>query len=53
MACIIMSQCSGYARFDLQIDDIPHWQEDTIYGNGRFFKVQDRTYIVQSLLAYD
>ncbi len=24
MACIIMSQCSGYARFELQIDNIPH-----------------------------
>jgi hypothetical protein len=23
-----MSQCFGYARFELQIDNIPHWQED-------------------------
>jgi hypothetical protein len=45
-----MSQCFGYARFELQIDNIPHWQEDTIYGNGLFFEVQDRTYIVQVCL---
>ncbi len=48
-----MSQCFGYARLELQIDNIPHWQEDTIYGNGLFFEVQDRTYIKQDLLAYD
>ncbi len=48
-----MLQCFGYARFELQIDNIPHWQEDTIYGNGFFFEVQDHTYIVQGLLAYD
>jgi len=40
-----MLQSSGNnARFDLQINNIPHWQEDTIYGNGLFFEVQDRTY---------
>jgi hypothetical protein len=48
-----MSQCFGYARFELQIDIIPHWQEDTIYGNGLLFEVQDCIYIVQGLLAYD
>ncbi len=48
-----MSQCFGYARFELQIDNISHLQEDTIYGDGLFFEVQDRTYIVQGLLAYD
>ena len=45
-----MSQCFGYARFELQIDNIPHWQEDTIYGNDLFFEVQDRTYIVKVCL---
>ncbi len=48
-----MLQCFGYARFELLIGNFPHWQEDTIYGNGLFFEVQDRTYIVQGLLAYD
>ncbi len=48
-----MSQCFSYTRFELQIDNIPHWQENTIYGNGLFLEVQDRTYIVQGLLAYD
>ncbi len=48
-----MSQCFGYARFELQIDNIPHWQEDSIYGNGLLFEVQDRTYIMQDLFAYD
>jgi hypothetical protein len=36
----IVSQCSGYARFELQVDNIPHWEEDTIYGNGLLFEVQ-------------
>jgi hypothetical protein len=40
-----MLQCFGYARFELQIDNIPHWQEDTIYGYGLFFEVQDRPMI--------
>jgi hypothetical protein len=44
-----MLQCSGDARFDLQIKNIPHWQEDIIYGNGLFSEVQDCTYIVQVL----
>jgi hypothetical protein len=48
-----MSQCFGYARFELQIGNIPHWQEDTIYGNGLFFEVQVCTFIVQGLLAHD
>jgi hypothetical protein len=48
-----MSQCFGYARLELQIDNIPYWQEDTIYGNGLSFEVQDCTYIVQGLLVYD
>ncbi len=33
-----MSQCFGYTRVELQIDNIPHWQEDTIYGNVFFLK---------------
>jgi len=32
-----MPQCSGYARFELKFDNIPHGWEDTIYGNGLFF----------------
>jgi hypothetical protein len=35
-------QCSGYARFELQVDNIPHWEEDTVYGNGLLFEVQYR-----------
>ncbi len=33
-----MLQCFGYARFELQIDNIPHWQEDTNYDNGLSLK---------------
>jgi hypothetical protein len=44
-------QCSGYARFDLQVEDIPHREEDTIYGNGLLFEVQYCPDIVQGLLA--
>ena len=40
----------GDARFDLQIDNIPRGSEDTVYGNGLFSEVQNRTYIVQGLL---
>jgi hypothetical protein len=40
----------GDARFDLQIDNIPRGLEDTVYGNGLFSEVQNRTYIVQGLL---
>jgi hypothetical protein len=36
-----MSQCFGCVRFELQIDNIPHWQEDIIYGNG--FSLKSRT----------
>ena len=28
----------GDARFDLQINNIPRGSEDTVYGNGPFFK---------------
>ncbi len=44
-------QRSGYARFELQADNIPHREEDTIYGNGLLFEVQYRPDIVQGLLA--
>ena len=27
----VVSQCSGYARFELQVYNIPHWEEDIIY----------------------
>jgi hypothetical protein len=40
----------GDARFDLQINIIPRGSEDTVYGNGLFSEVQNRTYIVQGLL---
>ena len=40
----------GDARLDLQIDNIPRGSEDTVYGNGLFSEVQNRTYIVQGLL---
>ena len=39
--------------FELQIIDVPHGQEDFIYGDGFFFKIQHRSYIMQGLLAYD
>ncbi len=41
------------ARFELQIIDVPHGQEDFIYGDCFFFKNQHRSYIMQGLLAYD
>ena len=41
LACV-MPQRSGYARFELQVDNIPHREEDTIYGNGLLFEVQYR-----------
>ncbi len=37
-------------KFDLQINTIPRGSEDTVYGNGLFSEVQNRTYIVQGLL---
>ena len=43
----------GYARFELQVDNIPHWEEDTIYGNGLLFEVQYCPDLVQCLLADD
>ena len=46
----IVSQCSGYARFELQVDNIPHRKEDTIYGNGLLFEVQYCPDIVQGCL---
>jgi len=50
LACI-MPQRSGYARFELQVDNIPHREEDTIYENGLLFEVQYHPDIVQGLLA--
>ncbi len=54
LACIV-PQCSGYARFELQVDNIPNREEDTIYvnGNGLLFEVQYSPDIMQGLLAYD
>ncbi len=34
------------ARFELQVVDVPHGQEDVINGDGFFFEVQHRTYIM-------
>jgi hypothetical protein len=50
LVCIV-PQCSGYARFELQVDNIPHREEDTIYCNGILFEVQYCPDIVQGLLA--
>ena len=36
----------GNARFELQVVDIPHGQEDIINGDGLFFKVQHCTNIM-------
>jgi hypothetical protein len=49
----IKLECPGNARFELQIVDVPHGQEDAINGDGLFFEVQYPTYIMQGLLAYD
>jgi hypothetical protein len=43
----------GKARFELQIVDVPHGQEDLINGDGPFFEVQHGAYIMQGLLAND
>ena len=48
-----MPQSSGYARFELQINNIAHGYKDTVYGKGLFFKVQNRPDIMQGLLAND
>ncbi len=37
-------KCPGNARFELQIVDVPHGQEDVINGDGPFFEVQHCTY---------
>ena len=42
----VVSQCSGHARFELQVRNIPHREEDIIYGNGLLFEVQYRPDIV-------
>jgi hypothetical protein len=36
----------GNARFELQIVDIPHGQEDIINSDGPFFEVQNGAYIM-------
>jgi hypothetical protein len=41
------------AMFELQISDVPHGQEDFIYGDYFLFKIQHRSYIMQGLFAYD
>ncbi len=49
----IKFKCPGNARFELQVVDIPHGQEDIINGDGPFFEVQHRAYIMQGLIAND
>ncbi len=46
-------KCHGNARFELQIVDVPHGQEDVINGDGLFFEVQHCTYVMQGLFAND
>jgi hypothetical protein len=41
------------ASFELQIIDIPHGQEDLIYGDCFFLEVQHHSQVVQGLLAQD
>ncbi len=41
------------ARFELQVVDIPHGQEDIINGDEPFFEVQHSAYIMQGLFAND
>ncbi len=48
-----MLERPGDARFELQITDVPHGQEDFIYGYCLFFKIHYRSYVMQGLLAYD
>jgi hypothetical protein len=40
----------GEARFGLQINNVSRGSEETVYGNGLFSEVQNRTYIEQGLL---
>ena len=47
----VVSQCSGYAMFELQVRNIPHREEDIIYGNGLLSEVQYGSNIVQCLFA--
>jgi len=49
----VVPQCSGYARFEMQVRNIPYWEEDIIYGNGLLFEVQYCPDLVQCLLAND
>jgi hypothetical protein len=44
---------TGNARFELQVVDIPHGQEDIINGDGPLFEVQHSPYIMQGLFAND
>ncbi len=39
-------KCPENARFELQIVDAPHGQEDFINGDGLFFEVQHVAYIL-------
>jgi hypothetical protein len=41
----------GNARFELQVVDIPHGQENFNNGDGPFFEVQHSAYIMEGLLA--
>jgi hypothetical protein len=41
------------ASFELQIIDIPHGQEDLIYGDCLLLEIQHHSQVVQGLLAQD
>jgi hypothetical protein len=49
----VLLKYSGNARFELQVADIPHGQEDFINGDGLFFEVQHGAYIMLGLLVND
>jgi hypothetical protein len=49
----IKLKCPGNTRFELQIIDGPHGQEDVINCDGPFFEVQHCAHIMQGLFADD
>jgi hypothetical protein len=40
-SAVVLLECPGNARLELQIVDVPHGQEDFIDGDGHFFENQD------------
>ncbi len=47
----VLLECPGNARFELQLVNVPHGQEDLINGDVLLFDVQNCTYIMQGLLV--